>query len=165
VNRQAGFAGFLITLVLGLALQIVSLPPSIAAGRPMWLALLVVYWSLQSGNLPVFVGAWMLGIASDVLFNTVLGQHALGLVALVFVARRLRSVLVMFPLWQSTLALTPAWAGYAFLMFWIDGLTKHPGDPVLRWLPVLTTTAAWPIVSALLGSIRLRRRRDGIILP
>jgi rod shape-determining protein MreD len=164
MTRQAGYAGFLLTLLTALALQIVVLPDSIAAGRPMWLALIVSYWSMKAPNLPVLVAAWTLGLASDVLFNTVLGQHALGLVALAFVIRRLRPVLMMFPLWQSTLALIPAWVAYAFLMFWIDGLMRHPADPMLRWLPVLSTTFAWPIVTGLLGAVR-SRRSGGLSLP
>lgn len=162
--RQAGYAGFLLTLLAALALQIVVLPDSLAAGRPMWLALIVVYWALRAPNLPVLLAAWLLGLASDVHFNSVLGQHALGLVTLAFVIRRLRPVLVMFPLWQSTLALIPAWAAYAFVMFWIDGLTRHPGDPLLRWLPVLSTAVVWPLLSAALGAVR-SRRHGGMTLP
>jgi rod shape-determining protein MreD len=165
VTRTAGFAGFVLTLLVALTLQIIALPDSIAAGRPMWLALVVAYWSLKAPNLPVLVAAWLFGLCCDVLFNTVLGQHALALTALAFAVRRLRPVLVMFPLWQSTLALVPVWAAYAFLLFWIDGLTRHPADPTLRWLPVLATAVAWPFAAGLLGAMRSRRGSGGIILP
>lgn len=162
--RQAGYAGFLLTLIAAVALQIVVLPPSVAPFRPMWLALIIVYWALNAPNLPILVAAWVLGLSSDVLFNTALGQHALGLVLLAFVIRRLQPVLTMFPLWQSTLAMIPAWAGYGFLMFWIDGLTRHPADPMLRWMPVLSTALAWPLLAALLGELR-SRRGGGLTLP
>ena len=46
----------------------------------------------------------------DVLYNTVLGQHAAGLVLLAYAMTRLASVFILFPLWQSTIALIPAWA-------------------------------------------------------
>lgn len=164
MTRPAGFVGFLLTLLAALALQIVILPDAVAAARPMWLALVVAYWALNAPNLPVLVAAWLLGLACDVLFNSTLGQHALTLTTLAFAVRRLRSILIMFPLWQSTLALAPAWAGYAFLLFWIDGLTRHPADPMLRWLPVLSTTLAWPLLAAALGAMRARRH-GGITLP
>jgi rod shape-determining protein MreD len=66
----------------------------------------------------------------------------------------------MFPLWQSTVALIPAWLLYALLMFWIDGVSQHRADPWLRWMPVLSTTLFWPLAYALLDSVARRRRSD-----
>jgi rod shape-determining protein MreD len=89
-----------------------------------------------------------------VLFGSVLGQHALGFVLVTYLVARLRAFFVLFPLWQATLALIPAWTAYAFLMFWIDGLTQHRGDDWLRWLPVVSTSLFWPLVYTIMELIR-----------
>jgi rod shape-determining protein MreD len=86
----------------------------------------------------------------------VLGQHAAGFVLLVYFMARLRGVFVLFPLWQSTAALAPAWATYCLLMSIIDDLTHHRADLWLRWLPALSTTLFWPLVYTVLDS-RMRR--------
>src|SRR3546814_9890443 len=76
----------------------------------------------------------------DVLYAAPLGQHALGLVVVVYLVVRLRSFFIIFPLWQATVALVPAWVLYCFLMYWIDGATQHEAEVWLRWLPAISTT-------------------------
>lgn len=151
---------FLLSLAAALLLQIVDLPEALAAARPNWPLLVIGYWALYAPAMPSIIGAWVLGLCCDVLFNAALGQHALGLIVAAALVARLRGIYILFPLWQAALALAPVWALYSFLMFWIDGLTHHAAEPTLRWLPVLTTTIAWPLFAGLLDGLRIRRARD-----
>lgn len=148
------FAGFLFSLLLALVLQVIVLPDWLAAARPLWIPLVLSYWALREPRISVLLPAFFTGICCDVLFGSVLGQHALGFVLVTYLVARLRAFFVLFPLWQATLALIPAWVVYAFLMFWIDGLTKHTGDAWLRWLPVVSTSLFWPLVYTLMELIR-----------
>ncbi|MGH8455565.1 MAG: rod shape-determining protein MreD, partial [Stenotrophobium sp.] len=145
---------FLLSLAAALLLQLVELPELLAAARPMWLPLVVAYWSLTEPRASTLLGAFVFGVFSDVLFGSVLGEHALGLVLVAYVVARLRPIFILFPLWQATLALIPAWLVFAFLMFWIDGITRHNGDQWLRWMPVLSTTLFWPLVYAVMELLR-----------
>lgn len=157
---------FLGSLLLALMLQIVQLPDWAAMARPAWPLLVVGYWALYTPAAPAIIAAWLLGLCGDVLLNAALGQQALGLVVVALLIRRLRGTLIMFSSWQVALALAPVWALYVFLMFWIDGLTRHAADENLRWLPILSTTLLWPLVAGLLDSIRNRRaRRNRMRLP
>jgi len=66
-----------LTFALGLLLSVSPLPQFMEILRPLWLALLLAFWSL---NLPHQVGmvtAMFLGLAEDVLYGTLLGQNAL----------------------------------------------------------------------------------------
>jgi rod shape-determining protein MreD len=119
----------------------------------------IAYTALNDPEMPVLLAGFLAGLASDVLLSTPLGEHALALVGLAYLIVRLRSSLVLLPLWQATLVLAPVWALYAFALFWLDGLTRHPADPLLRWLPVATTTAVWPLLVALFASRRFHDRR------
>ncbi len=150
---------FLGSLLLALILQIVQLPEWAALARPAWPLLVIGYWALCAPSSPAIVAAWVLGLCCDVLLNAALGQHALGLVAVAFLIRRLRGTLILFSGWQVALALAPIWALYVFLMFWIDGLTRHAADVDLRWMPILSTTLIWPLFNSLLDSIRSSRAR------
>jgi hypothetical protein len=41
-------------------------------------------------------------------------------------------------------------------MFWIDGVTGHPVTDWARWLPVVTGTLLWPLLTGLLGRLTSR---------
>lgn len=150
------YASFWWSLLVALLLQLVQLPDAIAAARPLWLPLMLVFWALAEPRVPALLAAFAFGIALDVLHNTILGQHAAGFVLLVYFMARLRGVFVLFPLWQSTLVLIPAWGGYCLLMALIDDLALHRADVWLRWLPALSTTLFWPLVYTVMDSRRGR---------
>ncbi len=152
---------FWLSLLIALFLQLVQLPESVAAIRPLWLPLVLAGWSLHEPRVPTLIAAFVFGIMLDVLFDSVLGQHALACVIVTYMAIKLRGLFVLVPLWQSTIALMPAWLAYGFVMFWIDGVAKHASDPWLRWLPVASSTLFWPLIYVLIDSyVRRRQRRQ-----
>jgi rod shape-determining protein MreD len=154
----ARWFGFVLSLAAALILQLLALPPALAPWRPMWPALVVAYWTLTAPRLPNLFGAWLLGLGCDLLFDAMLGEHAITLVVLAYVLGSLRPRLRELPLWRAALTLAPVWGGTAFLLFWIDGLSDHPASPLLRWTPVLATTLAWPVLVMLADAMRPRRR-------
>jgi rod shape-determining protein MreD len=172
---SSNFPLFVLSLLAALVLQVVGLPGVLDPFQPLWLPLVLGYWALFAGEMPVLFAAWLLGLCCDVLYNAPLGQYALGLVTVAFLVCTLRGTLLSFPLWQSTLALIPVWTVYIFLMFWIDGLiARHPsdwiralphhsGDAVARWLPLLSTSLLWPLAAGLFGEARNRRSHRGML--
>ncbi|HET8883293.1 MAG TPA: rod shape-determining protein MreD [Solimonas sp.] len=153
-SAQAVWAVFVLSLIGALVLQLIALPDSLSAARPLWLPLMLAYWALREPQLPALVPAFITGLMLDVLYASPLGQHALGLVVVVYLVVRLRSFFIIFPLWQATVALIPAWALYCFLMFWIDGATRHEAEVWLRWLPAISTTLFWPLLWSVMELIR-----------
>lgn len=160
LSSRALHTAYAVSLLAALLLQLLDLPELLAAARPMWLPLLIAYWALTEPRVPILLGAFVAGLLADVLFSTVLGQHALGLLLVAYLVTRLRPVFVLFPLWQATLAMIPAWMLFAFLMFWIDGATHHRADLWLRWLPVFSTTLFWPLVFSLMEFVRGREEHE-----
>lgn len=158
--NRAPHASFWLSLLIALFLQLTALPDAIAAARPLWIPMVLVYWALTEPRVPTLLGAFLIGIVLDVLYNSVLGQHSTGLVLLVYLMIRLSSVFILFPLWQSTIALIPAWAGYCLLMMVIDHLSRHVGDPWLRWTPAVTSILAWPLVYSFLERHARRPNQD-----
>jgi rod shape-determining protein MreD len=152
MTPAARFAVYCISLIAALILQLLALPDAIAAGRPIWVLMMLAYWTLAAPRIPHVLFGFIAGLIMDVMLNTPLGQHAVAMVVAVYAVDRLRPLFNMFPAWQATLVLVPVWGVYEFLLFWIDGLTHHLADPMMRWLPVATTTVAWPILWLLLGA-------------
>jgi rod shape-determining protein MreD len=152
------------TLAIALVLQLVELPWYwLAVLRPMFVPMVLVYWAMAVPEPTGLLTAWITGLLLDVLLGSVLGQHALGLTVLVFVTLQLRGILSLYPIWQEALALTPIFAVYTFLMFWIDGATDHRADPFLQWLPLLTTGPCWPLACGVLNSLQ-RRGQSELVL-
>jgi len=148
---------FLFSLALSLLLQIFPLPDVVSSLRPSWPLLVIAYWTLYEPDLPNLTAAWLLGLCCDALFGSVLGENALALVIVSAVITRLRGVYALFPIWQAALALAPLVALHVFIVFWIDGITRHGGSGPLRWLPILTTTLIWPLFVGLLEGRRAAR--------
>lgn len=153
-----------VSLLAALVLQLLELPYALALLRPLWVPLVLVYWVMAIPQPMGLFTAWITGLLMDVLLGSVLGQHALGLTVVVFLALQLRGVLSLYPIWQEALALMPIWLLYAFLMFWIDGATDHRADPWLHWVPLIATGLCWPLVVGVLNGFRRRSQQDPLAL-
>lgn len=158
MNWQLGPA--LICFLGALSLEVMPLPATLDPWRPPWLALAIVYWSL---NRPAYYGlgvAWFSGLVLDVLKGALLGQHALALCVVAFATLKIHQRLRFFPVWQQS-AVVGAMAGvYEFLMFWVDGITGSLFLGYMRVAPVLTAMIAWPLVAAAADFLTRRPAAD-----
>jgi rod shape-determining protein MreD len=137
-----------------LALASVPLPDSIAPLQPDWVAVVLLYWSLMAPRqLSLFTAFWM-GIALDTLTGALLGQNALALLVIVYLADKFHLRLRVFPVSQLALTVLILLGLYEFVLFWIDGMAGRSVPLIERWLPPLTGTLVW------LGMYMLFDRRE-----
>lgn len=148
----------IITLIVGLMLTIMPLPESAEAFRPDWLALLLIFWSMQLPRTWSVGSAWMVGIVLDVSYGTLLGQHALALSVIVFVTVRFHLLMRVFPLLQLGATIFALLALYQFILFWINGVAGVSAPPINYWAPVITGTIVWPFLYIFLSGVRYRTR-------
>jgi rod shape-determining protein MreD len=149
--RRNGWMSIL-SLVATLALASVPLPDVIAPLRPAWVAVVLLYWSLMAPRHFSLMTAFWMGIALDTLTGALLGQNALALLVIVYLAEKFHLRLRVFPLSQLAITVLLLLCLYEFVLFWIDGMvTVSPFDPVPgravpfaeRWVPPLTGTLVW----------------------
>ncbi|MCZ6560266.1 MAG: rod shape-determining protein MreD [Gammaproteobacteria bacterium] len=154
------FDGFVFgSLILGLMLTILPLPDFISAWRPAWLAMLVVYWTIHQPERFGLLGAWLIGIAMDTLTGTLLGQHALALMVIAFISLKLHLRIRVFPKGQQALTVLMLILVYEFLLFWVDGVAGFTTSGMQRWMPVLSSTALWlPMCAVLKWALVVARR-------
>lgn len=68
-----------LSILIGIILQIIPMPPPIDIYRPDWLLLILLYWSMALPN-RVGVGvAGLAGLVVDLLYGTALGVHSIAL--------------------------------------------------------------------------------------
>ncbi len=149
-----------LSFIFGLMLTIMPLPDAIAAFRPDWLAMLVIFWAMQLPRTWSVGSAWVVGIVLDVSQGTLLGQHALALTFIAYITVRFHLQMRVFPVPQLTASVLPILAIYQFLLFWINGVAGVDADSVAYWGPVISGTILWPVLMIFLSGIRYRTR-DG----
>lgn len=146
----------ILSLIFGLMLTIMPLPGAADSFRPDWLALLVIFWTMQLPRTWSVGTAWIIGIVLDVSQGTLLGQHALTLCVVAFVTVRFHLLMRVFPLPQMTATVLPLLALYQFLLFWINGVAGIDAPSVTYWGPVISGTLVWPVVMMILSGMRYR---------
>lgn len=146
------------SFIFGLMLTIMPLPDAVAAFRPDWLAMLVIYWAMQLPRTWSVGTAWIVGIVLDASQGTLLGQHALALCCIAFVTVRFHLLMRVFPVPQLTATVFPILAIYQFLLFWINGVAGVDAPSIAYWGPVISGTLLWPVMMAFLSGLRYRTR-------
>jgi rod shape-determining protein MreD len=132
-----------LSLVLTLALVAVPLPDAVAPMRPDWVAVVLLYWSLMAPRHFSLLTAFWMGIALDTLSGALLGQNALALLVVVYLAEKFHLRLRVFPLSQLAITVFLLLGLYEFILFWIDGMAGRTVPLVGRWVPPLTGTLVW----------------------
>jgi rod shape-determining protein MreD len=145
-----------LSLTGALLLAVVPLPDGVAAFRPPFVTIAVIYWTMMWPRLCGPLTAFVFGLALDVLYGSLLGQHALSLVVVSYLTLRFHLQIRIFPLWQLTATAILLMAIDAFLVFWADGMAGYPTGGLSRWTQVLAGGVVWAPAMAFLDNLRLR---------
>ncbi len=149
---------FVGTLVFALLSMLVPLPGVLEPFKPYWPALFLLYWSLESEDRVTLGLAFAVGLCADLLNGVVLGEQALRLCALVFIALRFRSRLRFFPMWQQALAVLALLLNDRFLLLIVRALAGASLPPASWWISPFVGAALWPFLFLLLDDLRARLR-------
>ena len=148
-----GWPRIIAMTLVALTATVAPLPDWLQVLRPDFVALTVLWLCLLSPRLTGLSYAWGAGLALDAFRGVLFGQHALALVAIAYIASRLRLQIRAFPpLQQTAVILALLWLN-EFLLFWIDGVSGHPVTDWKRWLAVPAGAACWPLITSLYSRI------------
>ncbi|HUH29967.1 MAG TPA: rod shape-determining protein MreD [Rhodanobacter sp.] len=157
-RQRTGTWWFVGTLVFALVSMLVPLPETLAPLKPYWPALVLLYWALETDARVSLGLAFVVGLVADLLVGVVLGEQALRLCALVFIALHFRSRLRFFPMWQQTLAVLALLLNDRVLLLIVRMLAGGSLPPASWWLSPLVGAALWPFLFLLLDDLRTRAR-------
>lgn len=153
-SRNGWFVWF--SLACALLLSVAPMPEFMAIGRPLWLALLIAFWLLVAPSRIGMTRVWLLGLAADVLYGTLLGQNALVLSLLVFMLLSLHQRLRVFPVWQQSLVLLVVFGLAQLVQLWLDSLSGNRPPTLAFLLPALVSALLWPWVYTLMRGFSRR---------
>ena len=146
------------TLAFALITMLVPLPLVLQPFKPYWPALVLLYWSLESGDRVNLGLAFAVGLFADLLDGVLLGEQALRLTALVFIALRFRSRLRFFPMWQQALAVLALLLNDRVLQTIIRVVAGEAVPSLSWWVAPFVGAAIWPFLFLLLDDLRMRLR-------
>lgn len=143
-----------VSLLLALILMILPIPDWAQMYRPNWIALVLIYWSMA---LPQRVGLWFAffsGIVLDTSLGTLLGQHTLALVVIVFLNLNFYQRIRVLALVQQAFYVFALLLINQVMVAWVEGILGRP-TPIMAYFGApLVGMMIWPWVFVILRDIR-----------
>lgn len=145
-----------LSLALAMFLTILPMPSGVEELRPQWVPLTMIFWCLTQPERVGIFWAFGTGLTLDVLSGSLLGQQALGLSAIAYVAVILHPRIRLFPLWQQSLFVWVLLLVERLLTLWVLGATGQPLPTLTYWLPTFIGIVLWPWLFVVLSAIERR---------
>ncbi|MDD5393089.1 MAG: rod shape-determining protein MreD [Thiothrix sp.] len=162
LTREPRFPGAVMaSLLIAVILTIIPLGEQISFWRPEWIALTLIHWALVIQDRVSLVMAFVVGIAIDTLYGSILGQHALGYVLVTYLSVRLGLRMNPEAFLQQTALLITTLGLYLLISLWVQGVTSNSDGSWLYWATLLSSVIIWPIYHALLGYFHTQRKALG----
>lgn len=142
------------SFVIALTLTVIPLPNIIENLRPEFVTIVLIYWCIA---LPSRVGVgigWVTGLLVDVLTDSLMGQHALTLAIIAYLAIKLHQRIRVFPIWQQALTVLVFMTFQATITLWIKGMLNEAPSFMTFMLPAISTAIFWPLGFLLMRQIR-----------
>ena len=124
--------------------------------RPPWVALVLLYWCLAAPERVGVLAGWGSGLILDTLVGTLIGQNALALGVVAWIARRIYRRVRLLPLWQQGLSVFGIMVVHQVLVSWVTGLRGLPVDALMHVSVPLAGAVVWPWIFLLLRRVRRR---------
>lgn len=157
-RRTPGNRVLVISLLAAFVLTLMPLPLAVEPVRPYWIAMVLIYFNLEAGQLRLLGQAFVLGLLLDLLTGTLLGQHALSLVIISYLTERFRNRIRFFPPWQQAAAVMVLLINDRIVQLWVIGLIDDAWPPWSWWLAPVVGMLLWPWLFLLLDRMRQRER-------
>jgi rod shape-determining protein MreD len=118
-RRRNGWAIWL-TFAIGLLLSVSPMPQFMEVFRPMWLALLLAFWTLDRAAQGRHDHRVRAGPGRRRAVRHLLGQNALILTLITFLVLSLQQRLRMFPMWQQSLVILVIFGLAQLVQLWLS---------------------------------------------
>ena len=144
------------TVLLALILQALPLPTWLEAVRPSFVGIVVIYWAIYAPHAGGIFAPWLAGLALDVFKGDVLGQNALAIALVAYVAMSFHQRLRNQTLIQQSLFVFAVLTVNEAVVWSIEGWTGHPVSSPWRWIQPMIAAMLWPFAALMVGRTHVR---------
>jgi len=140
--------------IIALIVGAISLPTILEIVSPFWMLIFFIYWIIYSDTKAIYLFALILGLLTDILQGSILGQNALALlISSAFIFNVKKSFYV------SNLTTQQVYVFIASLIYLIALILTHIAIQGFNfsWLIILspfTASIIWPVVRLFLAKLR-----------
>lgn len=149
-----GMAGIWLSLLLALCLQVMPLADEWQIWRPDWMGLMLIYWCMQAPSRVGIFHGFVLGILLDLIEGAPLGQNALLLSLLAFLAALILPRFRHYSMLQQAVMVLVLLGTVQLLEQWLRTLIGSFSIHLSFLLPSLISALLWPWLSTLLRALR-----------
>ena len=137
-------------------LHLWPLPDWLEMLRPEWMVLVLIYWALAMPEQIGVTVAWVVGLLLDVTQGAILGQHAVGLVLVIFIINTQYQRIRVYSLVQQAMVVFVLLLIQQVLALWVSGIVGRAPDLSFYFLPALSGAFIWPWLFIILRDLRRR---------
>lgn len=138
------------SLVFSLILMILPMPLDWQWIRPEWLSLVLIYWVLREPDKVGVLTAWSFGLIMDMMAEAILGQYALAMAVIVYLAHRFRNRMRFFLFWQEMFVILILIGTGQLILISIEWLIGHPPQTLWYWSSTLLSVIIWPLLNRIM---------------
>jgi len=142
------------TMIVAFMLAIMPLPDWAVELRPEWVTLVLIYWAMAAPSRIGVTAAWVAGLLLDVSYGTLMGQHAVGLVIVIYVIHIQHQRLRVASLLQQAIVVFFLLLFKQILVLWVDGMLGRAPGSWLYFMPTITSALLWPWTYLILRDLR-----------
>ena len=146
----------ILSLILAMSLTILPMPNGANLLRPLWIMMILIYWVLALPH-RVNVGiAWCCGLVSDVLYGSVLGEHAFVYTLIAYFVYKMHIRMRLASGLQKSLTVFGLLVLHQLLLLILQGLQGQATIHGSFWLPCVSSTVIWSWLFLVLRDYRRR---------
>jgi rod shape-determining protein MreD len=144
----------IITIIGALMLAMMPLPDWAIEFRPDWVTLVLIYWAMAVPSMIGITVAWFAGLLLDVSYGSLMGQHAIGMVLVIYVILLQHQRLRVASLLQQAIVIFFLLLLKQLIELWVDGMSGRAPDSWYYFMPTVTSTVLWPWTYLILRDLR-----------
>ncbi len=145
-NPLAEFCAVFFSFMISWVLMLLPMPYHLDWLKPEWLFLVLIYWMFFSPRRVSLIMAWCMGLGMDVLNNGLIGQYALTLVVVAYLAAILRSRLRILPIIQQGIVVFILVSISNVLLITIQWVLGRPSQTFMYGISTLSSVFLWPLI-------------------
>lgn len=149
-----------VSLLVACMFMLMPLPEFAAKSRPDFITLTLMYWWLAHPEKIGVVTGFIMGLVLDVMYGSLLGEHAIGTVFIAWVFVKNYQSLRVLPFMQQSMIVGVLLFIKQFVAYWIDsGRGYDTGSVFLYFLPCLLGALLWPWLFVMMRDLRRKVSR------
>lgn len=147
-----------LSIALAFFIMIIPMAEWLAALRPSVLAMVMMFWILETPGKMGLGRVFLIGLLLDLTSFAMLGEHAFRLLLMAGVVHQLRNQFRFYPIWQQSLFVLAILYVDLIVLSVTRVLQSLPQPAIEAWISPVLAFLIWPWLYMFLDNLRMQSR-------